>query len=65
MVALGNKPQFACMANHVSSLPTICLDMAQLYRFAMFLVLYVDFESCFRTPSVLRGLLGKRLNVKD
>jgi hypothetical protein len=49
MVALGNKPQFACMANHISSLPMICLDVAQLYRSAMFLVLYVEFESCFRT----------------
>jgi hypothetical protein len=57
MVALGNKPQFACMANHVGSLPKTCLDVAQLYRSAMFLVLYVDFDSCFRTLDTASLLL--------
>jgi hypothetical protein len=57
MVALGNKPQFACMANHVGSLPKTCLDVAQLYRSAMFLVLCVDFSSRFCTLDTVSLLL--------
>jgi hypothetical protein len=38
MVALDNKPQLACMTNHVTSLSILWLDVAQSYRSEMLLM---------------------------